>query len=222
MDPMNSAWDFLKNEGSPVDSGGGLGFGMSADGSLQPFFTIGSRRPTDYARIAEDYSPEAAQRARNVERVMQLMGLGLSANTALEALADPSNATSSQVLGRAGTGAYTTYSTIDQLTPNFVNRALAGQETREEREKREAMEEFMRRAQGAGSRRLGMGTLSDPTPEEPLVPKDSSHLFDFAEDAEYEEGPEDPSVPPLSTTDVAQPVAPVRVVNPDEYYGEFL
>ena len=219
MDPMDSAWDFLKSEAAPVDSGGGLGFGVTADG-FQPIFNIGTRRQTDYPKIAEEYSPEAAQRARNVERVMQLMGLGLSANTALEALADPSNATSSQVLGRAGTGAYTTYSTIDQLTPNFVNRALAGQETREEREKREAMEEFMRRAQGAGSRRLGMGTLADPTPEEPTAPSDSSHLFNFAEDAEFTEGPEDASVPLLTgPTGTAQSV---RVINPDDAYPELM
>ena len=214
MDPMDSAWYFLKNEGSPVDSGGGLGFGMSADGSLQPFFTIGSRRPTDYPQIAEDYSPEAAQKVRNAERLMQLLGLGLSANTALEALGDPSNATSSQVLGRAGTGAYTTYSTVDQLTPNLVNRILAGQETREEREKREAMEEYMRMARGAGSRSLGMGTLADPTPENPPAPSDSSHLFDFAEDAEYTEGPEDSSVPPLPLL----PAPSATTVNPDEAY----
>ena len=224
MDPMDSAWYFLKNEGSPVDSGGGLGFGMSADGSLQPFFTIGTRRQTDYPKIAEEYSPEAAQRARRAERLMQLLGLGLSANTALEALGDPSNATSSQVLGGAGTRAYTTYSTLDQLTPNLINRVLAGQETREEREakeaeeiKRQAREEFMRRAQEANSRSLGMGTLSDPTPEEPSAPSDSSHLFNFAEDAEYTEEPEDPSVPLLSTTDVALPTA-YRTVNPDEAY----
>lgn len=216
MDPMDSAWYFLKNEGSPVDSGGGLGFGMGADGSLQPFFTIGSRRPTDYRQIAEDYSPEAAQRARNTERLMQLLALGLSANTALEALGDPSNATSSQVLGGAGTRAYTTYSTLDQLTPNLVNRILAGQETREEREEREAMEEYARMARGAGSRSLGMGTLADPTPEEP------PDLFNFAEDVEFAEGPEDGSVPLLSTTDVAQPVAPVRVIDPDDYYGDYL
>ena len=209
MDPMDSAWYFLKNEGSPVDSGGGLGFGMSADGALQPFFTIGTRKPTDYPQIAEDYSPEAAQRARNTERLMQLLGLSLSANTALEALGDPSNATSSQVLGRAGTGAYTTYSTVDQLTPNLVNRVLAGQETREEREereaeeiKRQAMEEFMRRAGDDGSRTLGMGDVAPPTPENPPVPKDSSHLFDF------------------STTNSAEPVT--YTVHPDEYYGDYL
>ena len=207
MDPMDSAWYFLKNEG-------GLNLGITADG-LQPIFTVGSRKPTDYAKITEDYSPEAAQKVRNTERLMQLLGLGLSANTALEALGDPSNATSSQVLGRAGTGAYTTYSTIDQLTPNLVNRILAGQETREEREKREAMEEYMRMARGAGSRSLGMGDLAPPTPEDPPTTSDTSHLFNFAEDAEFIEEPEDPSVPLLSTTDVAQPV---RVINPDEAY----
>ena len=218
MDPMDSAWYFLKNEGSPVDSGGGLGFGMSADGSLQPFFTIGTRRQTDYPKIAEEYSPEAAQRARRAERLMQLLGLGLSANTALEALGDPSNATSSQVLGGAGTRAYTTYSTVDQLTPNLINRVLAGQETREEREKREAMEEYARMVRGAGSRSLGMGTLADPTPKESPAPEDSSHLFNFAEDAEFVEEPEDATVPFLPTADVAQPVAPIRVVNPDDAY----
>ena len=217
MDPMDSAWYFLKNEGSPVDSGGGLGFGMSADGTLQPFFTIGTRRQTDYPKIAEEYSPEAAQRARRAERLMQLLGLGLSANTALEALGDPSNATSSQVLGGAGTRAYTTYSTVDQLTPNVINRVLAGQETREEREEREAMEEYARMARGAGNRTLTMGDVAPPTPEDPSAPEDSSHLFNFAEDAEYTEGPEDPSVPLLSTTDVALPTA-YRTVNPDEAY----
>ena len=206
MDPMDSAWYFLKNEG-------GLNLGITADG-LQPIFTVGSRKPTDYAKITEDYSPEAAQKVRNTERLMQLLGLGLSANTALEALGDPSNATSSQVLGRAGTGAYTTYSTIDQLTPNLVNRRLAGQKTRAQREKEEAMEKFRESVRGAGSRSLGMGTLADPTPEEP-APEDSSHLFNFTEDAEFIEEPEDPSVPLLSTTDVAQPV---RVINPDEAY----
>ena len=212
MDPMDSAWYFLKNEGTPVDSGGGLGFGMSADGSLQPFFTIGTRRQTDYPKIAEEYSPEAAQRARNTERLMQLLGLGLSANTALEALGDPSNATSSQVLGRAGTGAYTTYSTVDQLTPNLINRVLAGQETREEREKREAMEEYARMARGAGNRTLTMGDVAPPTPEEP------PDLFNFAEDAEYTEEPEDSSVPPLPL--LSAPSA--TTVDPDEFYGDYL
>ena len=209
MDPMDSAWYFLKNEG-------GLNLGITPEG-VQPIFTVGTRKPTDYPKITEDYSPEAAQKVRNAEKLMQLLGLGLSANTALEALGDPSNATSSQVIGGAGTRAYTTYSTVDQLTPNLVNRILAGQKTRAQREKEEALEEFRESVRGAGNRTLTMGDVADPTPEEPPAPEDSSHLFNFAEDAEYTEGPEDPSVPLLSTTDVALPTG-YRTVNPDEAY----